>query len=256
MEFESCSKEFQQNFKILSLDPGFYHFGWALVDPNDPTEKVEVGSISIGNYGTDLKGRITELKRMFQILKEKITPQDVILIENQFKGHMKGLQLIMLTLFSDYANVHVIHPVHVKKFFHYQSTGYRNNKLESVEAAVKLAPSVFTTTNCDVTGKRQRMYGRIHDKAEAYMQAIFWGIVHGSISNGILTRLYTVIPSKKQIIIKGKDEAVSTSHDRESHCAIEIRDGPSADQPGQSDVDGRTEGTELRDFTSSPRHDE
>jgi hypothetical protein len=211
--------------KILSLDPGFYNFGWVLLDTNDPAYPIYCTSACIGNYGTDTKSRIIELKKLFYELTELITIEDVILIESQFKGHMRHMQIILLTLFSNYPNVHVIHPIHVKKFMKYSSKGYRNNKIESVEAAKKLAPSAFLNG----TGRR------IHDMADAYMQAIFWACVHGHISNDFVTTNCVNV------------KTVSTNDNNQPHCTPPPRDAASANEPSRPRKSGWAACAELSD---------
>lgn len=176
--------------RILSLDPGFYNFAWVLLDTKNPSEPLAYDNVTIGSYGTDTKSRITEMKRLVDLFFELICPEDTIIIESQFTGHMRNLQIILLTLLTDHKSTHVIHPIHVKKYFKYQSKGYRNNKIESAEAAKKLAPSVFHYWKGRLHDLFPNSNQRIHDVADAYMQAIYFGCSLGHISNAFITPIH------------------------------------------------------------------
>lgn len=263
--------------KILSIDPGFYYFGWVLVDTDHPTEDVVYGVETIGNYGTIMKSRIYELKKIFKKLSPLVDAQkDCILIESQFKGHMKGLMIILLTLFSDYPNVYVIHPIHVKKYFNFTSRGYRKNKIESVEAASKLAPSVFqpflqdqelsksqrkeksSTTNAN-TSVVQCHQHRVHDIADAYLQAMFHAFGHKTISNSILKEYYSrlnaetfigLLRREKNHLKEKKqshshDETLSKDSDGESCSTSSVGDATTTNEFSQSDLPSGTAGAEL-----------
>ena len=177
--------------KILSLDPGFYNFGWVLLDTNKPSEPLAYDNVIVGNYGTDTKSRIKELKRLADLFMSLVSNSDTSIIESQFKGHMRNMQIILLSLLSEYENLHVIHPIHVKKFFKFTKKGYRNNKMESAEAATKLAPSVFLYWKGRIRDLFPDSNQRIIDVADAYMQAVYYGCSLGHISNAFVTPVIT-----------------------------------------------------------------
>jgi len=192
---------------ILSIDPGLQYCGFVFVDTNNPGSVLFKSSLKLYEGKRDLFEKCTAIKLIIETLSTYFVEADIILIESQFKGKMREIQIMFCALLQDYSALKfIVHPMQVKKYFRYLTSGYRANKLESVEAAKLLAPCDFAENS-----KAER----VHDMADAYMQALFWGVSKGYISKEFVQPLidknatpYTgLVKRQKQNTVRHTDRA-------------------------------------------------
>lgn len=196
---------------ILSIDPGMHYCGFVLIDTEEPNSPKWCQSIKIADPKTDVITRCADIQSVLDIHWKHVVQADAILIESQFRGKMREVQVILVALLNKYLKPkHIVHPIHVKKYFKYQTSGYRANKIESVEAAKLLAPCEFANAN-----KEKAL--RIHDMADAYMQAIFWGVYNGYISKEFTQVLFDRHAASDPRVGKPKRQSPMCHTDQKEH---------------------------------------